>query len=537
MIRINQLKLPINSDESGLDRLIRKALRLRDSDKFNYSIVKKSIDARHKDNLMYIYSVNVTLSGLDEAAKVRKLNNNNIMSTKEQPYVFPVAKINASDSRIVVIGSGPAGLFCGLFLARAGLRPLVCERGACVEERSAVVDRFWLTGELDESSNVQFGEGGAGTFSDGKLNTAVKDRTGRIRKVLETFVEFGAPEDIRWLAKPHIGTDILKTVVRNIREEIKALGGNVIFNARVDDFYIEKNTVKGVHIVTETGSYDKECDYLVLAPGHSARDTFVKLHSKGAAMESKAFAVGLRLEHPQKLINDYMYGGIDTAGLPTADYKVTAHSANGRGVYSFCMCPGGYVVNASSEPGMLCVNGMSYSGRDGRNANSAIVVTVSPEDFGGNDVLAGMDFQRRLEKAAYDTASGKVPYQLNHDFRKGIISDGYGSVTPQIKGLYAPGNLRDVLPEFISESIIDGMKTFDKIINGFDMPDAVFSGVESRTSSPVRILRSLDTLESINIRGLYPCGEGAGYAGGITSAAVDGIKVAEAVASHCAAGI
>lgn len=533
MIRINQLKLPVQDDESNLEKLIRKALRLHCNEDFTYHIVKRSIDARHRNNILHIYSVDVKLKNTDESALVRKVNNNNIMLSNEKHYEFPVSNISGFHGRIIIAGSGPAGLFCGLFLARAGLCPVICERGADVDERSRIVDRFWLTGILSESTNVQFGEGGAGTFSDGKLNTAVKDKTGRIRKVLETFVEFGAPQSILYINKPHIGTDILKKVIKNIRNEIISLGGEVIFNTTVDDFYTHNGAISGVHLVTESGSYDMECNYLVLAPGHSARDTFKKLADKGVAMESKAFAVGLRLEHPQKLINNYMYGSIDTDNVPAADYKVTAKCNNGRGVYSFCMCPGGYVVNASSEPGMLCVNGMSYSGRDGCNANSAIVVTVSPEDFGGNDILDGMHFQRNMEKAAFNAAAGKVPYQLNEDFQKGIASESVQDVIPQIKGLYAPGNLRNVLPEFISESIIDGMKTFDKIIDGFNMPHAVFSGVESRTSSPVRILRSDDSLESINVHGMYPCGEGAGYAGGITSAAVDGIKTAEAIAALC----
>lgn len=531
MIRINQLKLKLNADETELSALIKKGLRLKAAERFTYEIARKSIDARRKDSIMYVYSVDVRLDSRErEQAVVTKLNNNNIMLTNEEKYVFPSVR-SKENPRIVIAGSGPAGLFCGLFLARAGFAPVIYERGASVDERVDKVNRFWQDGILDCETNVQFGEGGAGTFSDGKLNTAVKDKSGRIRKVLETFVEFGANPEIKYISKPHIGTDILKNIVRNIRNEIERLGGKVIFNAKVADIYIEKNTVKGVKIREKGGKeYDDLCDRLVLAPGHSARDTFEMLCGKGMPMERKAFAVGLRIEHPQKFINRYMYGDMDSRKFPAADYKVTAKASGGRGVYSFCMCPGGYVVNASSEQKMLCVNGMSYSGRSGINANSAVVVTVSPEDFGGNDVLGGMYFQRRLESAAYKTGGGLVPYQLNEDFASGRKSTGYGNVVPQIKGGASPADLREIFPEYISETIIDGMKTFDKIIRGFNMPEAVFSGVESRTSSPVRILRD-EGLESISLSGIYPCGEGAGYAGGITSAAVDGIKTAEAVAA------
>lgn len=530
MIRINQLKLNIGAGQHELLALIRKNLRLSANEKFTYEIVKKSIDARRKDHIMYIYSVNVQLQNPDrEKVIVRNVDNNNIMLTTVEKYRFPSVNYN-KDSRIIIAGSGPAGLFCGLFLARAGLRPVIYERGADVDNRTRLVDNFWNMGILDSETNVQFGEGGAGTFSDGKLNTAVKEKAGRIRKVLETFVEFGANPEIIYINKPHIGTDILKKVVKNIRCEIEKLGGRVVFNAKVSDIYIEKNHIKGVHIITKNGEeYDDVCHSLVLALGHSARDTFEMLCRKGLAMEQKAFAVGMRLEHPQELISRYMYGDIDYSKLPTADYKVTAKASTGRGVYSFCMCPGGYVVNASSEQKMLCVNGMSYSARDGINANSAIIVTVTPEDFGSGDVLGGMYFQRKLESAAYKAGNGAVPYQLNEDFVKGRTGAGYGSVIPQIKGRSQSANLREIFPEYICETVIDGMKSFDKIIKGFNMPDAVFSGVESRTSSPVRMMRG-DNMESISISGIYPCGEGAGYAGGITSAAVDGIRIAEAIA-------
>lgn len=525
MIRINQLKLNINQSEEALKSKIRRALRLK-SGSFAYEIVRKSIDARHKDNLMYVYSVDVSCPDIDEIKKVKELNNKNIMYTNTAKYAFPKA-LYARDKKIAIVGSGPAGLFCGLFLARAGYKPVIYERGSEVSERSRIVKAFWESGELDPDTNVQFGEGGAGTFSDGKLNTAVKEKSGRIRKVLETFVEFGAPLEILYINKPHIGTDILEKVVYNIRCEIERLGGRVEFNSRVTGVDIKNGGVRAICI---NGRTEVCCDRLVLAIGHSARDTFLMLNEAGLIMEPKAFAVGLRIEHPQSMINSYAYGCPECGRLPAADYKLTAKAANGRGVYSFCMCPGGYVVNASSEAGHTCVNGMSYSGRNGSNSNSAIVVTVAPEDFGNGGVFGGMEFQRKLEAAAYREGKGAVPVQLNGDFAAGRESLSLGRVTPQIKGRYEFCNLREILPEFICESVIDGMKSFGKIIDGFNMPDAVFAGVESRTSSPVRMLRK-ENFQSASVNGVFPCGEGAGYAGGITSAAVDGIKTAEAVAA------
>lgn len=527
MIRINQIKCKINNPEQNISGKIRKALRLKDGIEFKYEIIKKSVDARKKDCLMYIYSVNVWLKGINEKDLVKRLHDNNIMLTEEDKFMFPHVLLN-SDKRIAIIGSGPAGLFCGLFLARAGFKPVIFERGSDVHERTAIVNAFWETGVLDTQTNVQFGEGGAGTFSDGKLNTVVKEKGGRIRKVLETFVEFGAPREILYDAKPHIGTDILRNVVYNIRKEIENLGGKVLFNSQMTDVYMTDGVIKGIRI---NDSEDYECDRLVLALGHSARDTFELLKTRGLAMETKAFAIGMRVEHPQSLINKFAYGMEKdiTIPLPVPSYKVTAKASNNRGVYSFCMCPGGYVVNASSEQNRLCVNGMSYSKRDGLNANSAIIVTVSPEDYYKDDVLDGVKFQRILEENAFKAGCGMVPYQLNEDFIVGKASVSYGNVIPQIKGRSKAANLREIFPEYVCESVIDGMKSFDKMINGFNMPDAVFSGVESRTSSPVRMTRD-DLLQSISIKGVYPCGEGAGYAGGITSAAVDGIKVAVAIA-------
>lgn len=527
MIKINQIKLSIDSNENALENKIRKALHLNNNDTFSFSILKKSIDARKKDNIMFIYSVGVIVNSINENKLVSKLKNKDISIYEEEKYNFPSIANSNPNKKVAIVGLGPAGLFCGLFLARAGIIPTIYERGASVHERTQIVNAFWETGELNISTNVQFGEGGAGTFSDGKLNSVIKEKAGRIKKVLETFVEFGASPDILYTNKPHIGTDVLSVIVERIRNEIIRLGGVVNFNSQVTDFYINGGKITGVKI---NNSYDEEFDSVILAPGHSARDTFELLQKKEVPMETKAFAVGMRVEHPQSLINNYAYGTDTNMKLPVADYKVTAKAFNERGVYSFCMCPGGYVVNASSETNMTCVNGMSYSKREGNNANSAIVVTVNPEDFGSNDILSGMHFQRELESKAFIAGKGGIPYQTNEDFTKGNTTKNFGSVKPCILGKHIGANLREIFPEYISESIIDGMKSFDKIVRGFNMGDAVFSGVESRTSSPVRILRD-ESFQSLSVKGLFPCGEGAGYAGGITSAAVDGIKVAEAVAT------
>lgn len=526
MIKIHQLKLNPDHSQQELREQIRRKLNLKEQ-KFSYEIEKQSVDGRNKPYIKYIYSVGVVISGYSDAMQeklVKKLNDNNIMYTNEEPYCFPEVKPGHFNERIVIIGTGPAGLFCGLMLARAGLKPVLFERGSDVASRKEKVLKFWETGVLDTECNVQFGEGGAGTFSDGKLNTQIKDPAGRIRRVLETFVEFGASKEILYSSKPHIGTDILMQVVYNMRQEIERLGGEIYFDSKMTDICIEKDEKSVIINNDKRVRFDK----LVLALGHSARDTFEMLLSKGFAMEQKAFAVGVRVEHPQKMIDDYAYGE-NIYELPAASYKVTYKAKEGRGVYSFCMCPGGYVVNASSEEGRLCVNGMSYSGRDSRNANSAIVVTVTPADYKafGDSPLAGMEFQRNLEKKAYAEGKGKIPCQTYECFQNNEDCSGFGDVIPCTKGAYTPGNLHRVFSEELCSLIAEGMEGFSRQLPGFNRGDAVLLGVESRTSSPVRIVRN-EALVS-NFDGIYPCGEGAGYAGGITSAAIDGMRVAEAI--------
>ncbi|MCD7744357.1 MAG: FAD-binding protein [Lachnospiraceae bacterium] len=639
-----------------------------------YEIVRRSIDARKKPNLYYVYTIDVSLAHPQAVAK--KLRNRHVTAVEPKEYVFPYNDtIHFADNfpdksrkdafkdqsvnpcRPVIVGSGPAGLFCALMLSRAGLRPILLERGEAVEKRTESVRHFWATGNLNPASNVQFGEGGAGTFSDGKLNTMIKDPDGKIRFVLREFVKAGADPSILWSHKPHIGTDVLVRVVKHMREEIIRLGGEVRFETCLTGIRRAEASAEapvGMHSVsnaneshssTSSGNCSMDGSYyilelnngasilhasrIVLAIGHSARDTFQMLYDANYSMEAKAFAVGLRVQHSQAMIDQAMYGTQrDPQGdhinntkslsegflnhsknqsgrrpeepsldLGPAPYKLTHKCENGRGVYSFCMCPGGYVVNASSEPGMTAVNGMSYSDRGSRNANSAIVVTVTPEDyrsFSGNNIkisdrygehndghqsdnnqmitsakvnetselnqavrmktdrtdvsnqvarmkidetdalhhdtnaLDGIAFQRQLERAAFQCGDGRIPVQRFEDYCMDRASQTPERLMPEIKGQWAMANLRSVLPEELNASIIEGMHAFGRRIPGFDGPDVLFAGVESRTSSPVRILRG-DDCQSVSHPGIFPCGEGAGYAGGITSAAVDGIRVAEAV--------
>lgn len=543
MLRINQIKLnadtPADEYSVKLRNAIAKAVRVKPEEIYDISIIRRSLDARKKPELFYSFLVD--FSARDEgkilkSAKSNKSLQNNLKVSDSVDYVFPFT--GNTDKRIIVVGSGPAGLFCGLFLARAGFKPVILERGEDVDSRTATVDEFWKTGKLNTSSNVQFGEGGAGTFSDGKLNTLIKDTYGLNSVVMKTFTEFGADESILYDAKPHIGTDVLKNVVKGIREEIIRLGGTVHFNTKVTELVIDNERI--VSAKCENGSvYD--CDSLVLAIGHSARDTFKTLLDEGFKMEQKPFAVGLRVQHKQSMINNSQYGRIDAGDLGAAAYKVTAKSSSGRGVFSFCMCPGGYVVNASSEEGMTAINGMSYNGRAGNNANSAIIISVNPSDFGSEHPLAGVEFQRNMERKAFEIGHGSIPVQRYGAYKSSVINgeaiqnEKYcedSELKPEIKGLYEWCDIKDIMPEELNRSFIEGMESFDRSIHGFAADDVILAGIESRTSSPVRIVR--DERYISNIDGVFPCGEGAGYAGGITSAAIDGIKVAEAVAAYLA---
>ena len=534
MLRIGQLKIKTGHTKEELERKVERALGVSREEIQSIEIRKRSIDARKKPEIYYVYTVDVKLTKVKKEKAIlsrRKLKD--VSEAKETSYEFPACR-EASEMkhRPVVVGSGPAGLFCAYLLAKHGYRPILIERGAPVEERKKAVEAFWETGVLDTRTNVQFGEGGAGTFSDGKLNTLVKDPAGRNREVLKIFVAHGAPEEILYENKPHIGTDILIDVVRRMRESIEDSGGECRFYTKLTGISTGDGRVKEIRIEEQGKESLIPAEVVVLALGHSARDTFAMLKETGVFLEAKSFAVGVRVEHLQKRINLSQYGTEQHPDLPAAAYKLTAKAENGRGVYTFCMCPGGYVVNASSEEGRLCVNGMSYHGRAGKNANSAVIVTVTPEDYaadGNQGPLAGVEFQRHLEERAYEAGNGKIPVQCFGDFKNGRISDSFGEVFPQMKGAYCFGNVRGIFPEEIASSIQEGIEAFEQKIHGFSRDDTVLSGVEARTSSPVRITRD-ETMQSVNVQGLYPCGEGAGYAGGITSAAMDGMKTAEAVA-------
>ena len=537
MIRIQQLNLEIPSfqteeeydeyQKKQLEKKMIKLLKINNKELISWNIVRRSLDARKKPILYYSYIVDVCVKSEAEVFKKSRLKNASVIIEKE--YEFPKVSNPEAYSRPVIVGLGPAGLFCGYYLAKQGLQPIILERGKKVEERLKDVEEFWNTGILNPASNVQFGEGGAGTFSDGKLNTLVKDKYGRNKEVLKVFVEHGAPEKILYDQKPHIGTDVLMDVVRNMRTKMLQWGAEIHYETQMTELIQENDRITGVK--TADGKVFNT-NSVVLAIGHSARDTFQMCHENKLAMEAKAFAVGFRVEHPQQLINIQQYGEAYPDCLPAAAYKVTAKSDNGRGVYSFCMCPGGYVVNASSEEGHLAINGMSYSKRDGKNANSAIIISVTPEDFSGQGPLSGVEFQRQIEKKAYEIGNGKIPIQYYKDFKQKSEHEGQipEDFAPAIKGIYTLGNVNEILPKELNQSFIQGMEHFHKIIPGFADDLALVSGIESRTSSPLRILRD-ESGQSTSLKGLYPCGEGAGYAGGITSAAMDGIYIAERIAT------
>ncbi len=557
MIRISQCKCSIE-DPRSLKQLAADFLRIpADSVRF-VRIHRRSVDARKRGEISYVYTLDVATDR--DPLLLRRLGRKGVTAVSDPVRIFPESGSTPLAHRPVVVGAGPAGLFAAYDLALHGYRPLLFERGWDVERRTRDVAAFWNGAPLDPRSNVQFGEGGAGTFSDGKLNTAVKDPAGRIRQVFQTFVDCGADPEILYDSHPHIGTDELAQVIRSLRGKILEAGGEIRFGCRVTDFLIRDGRLEAL-CYEESGAdgtlkaLEIPCEVCVLAVGHSARDTFALLKERGIPMEAKPFAVGFRVEHPQEMIQTCQYGASGHL-LPPASYKVTARSADGRGVDSFCMCPGGRVVNASSEPGRLAVNGMSSHARDGRNANAAIVVAVQPEDFllwsdparwgearayagtdpaGGttrSDCLAGVTFQRILEERAYRAGQGRIPVQLFGDYLARRPSSGLGEVIPDTAGGYRLGDVREILPAQLGDAVAEGIRAFGRQIAGFDREDAVLSGVESRTSSPVRILRD-EQMESA-VKGLYPCGEGAGYAGGITSAAMDGMKAAEKIAARYA---
>lgn len=538
MLQYRQCKIEYTKDSHGeLVKKLAGQLRVHPKDIREMQLLHKSLDARKKPELYYTYTVAFTCP--DEEQVLRKnRKDKNLSIFVPQPSLWErtceVRQEEETGERIVIVGSGPAGLMCAYFLAQCGKKPLIIERGGSMWERVDKVSKFWEQGELDEETNVSFGEGGAGTFSDGKLNTGVKDKTGKKAFVLDAFVKHGAPEEIRYLAKPHIGTDKLRNVILSMRETIEELGGTYRFHTRFTGFCQENPgsvRVSGIRVCNENGEEEViPCDRCVLAIGHSARDTFEVLKDAGIPMQQKPFAVGVRVEHPQKKINKIQYG-IDDTRLPAADYKLTGRTSDDRGVYSFCMCPGGYVVNASTEAGMTAINGMSNHARDSARANSAIIVTVDERDFESTDVLAGVAFQRELERRTFEEGHGKIPVQRLGDFARNQATESLEGMCPSTKGRFVPANVKKILPPFVADGIMEGMRQFGARMRGFDDEDTLLLGTETRTSSPVRIVRN-ETFESDGMPGLYPCGEGAGYAGGIMSAAMDGLRVAVQIVSE-----
>lgn len=525
MIRVRQVEVDV--DKYSRDEIINsisRKLRINRNSINGFQINKMSIDARRKPYLKYILEVDINVSNEFDILD-RYKSSNDVLLTPNEDYTFKPSGVVSLKNRPLVVGSGPAGLFLSYMLALNGYKPLVIERGKCVDERVKMVDEFWKTGKLDLNTNVQFGEGGAGTFSDGKLNTLVKDPMNRCKLVFKTFVECGADPEIMYDFKPHIGTDVLRDVVSNLRNKIISLGGEFRYNTTLTDIIVSDNKIIGA-ILNNNERID--CEVIGLCIGHSARDTFKMLLDKDVHMEPKPFAIGVRIQHSQEMINLSQYGVKNHELLGAAPYKLTHKASNGRGVYTFCMCPGGYVVNSSSEDKRLAINGMSYNKRDSKNANSAILVTITPADFGSLP-MDGINFQRELEEKAYSIGKGLIPVQLFKDYKDNRISTNFLSVDPLFKGGYTFANINEIFPSYINDSLKEGIDAFGYKIKGFNNDDAILAAVESRTSSPVKIVRDDEGLSSIS--GLYPCGEGAGYAGGITSAAMDGIKVFEYISS------
>lgn len=524
MIRLTSIKLPLDYTDADIRKACAMELRISEGAIENTALYRRSIDARHKDDIHYVTSVDVHLN-TNEKAAVSRSKSKNAAITEEYRYT-PLTPRDTG-KRPLIVGTGPAGLFCALTLAQSGIRPILIERGSCVEERTKAVDGFWNGGTLDPECNVQFGEGGAGTFSDGKLNTGTKDN--RARKVLTEFAAHGAPEEILYNAQPHIGTDKLRDTVRNIRKELLRLGAEIYFDTKLTDILVRDGMIYGAEVQTHSGKQIIECSEVVLAIGHSARDTFEMIESKGIAVEPKPFSVGVRIEHLRENIDRSQYGEAYKK-LPAAAYKQSVHLKDGRGVYTFCMCPGGMVVASQSEPDTIVTNGMSEFARDQVNSNAALLVSVAPDDIVGEGVLKGMYFQRELEKKAFIAGGGNyhAPVQRVGDFLIRQNSERFGEVLPS----YRPGTefsqMENILPTFVTQSLREAIPLIERRLKGFSHPDAVMTAVESRSSSPIRIIRGED-MQSVSLKGLYPCGEGAGYAGGIVSAAVDGIKVAEKI--------
>lgn len=527
MIRLSNIKADLDIGLEGLKEIAAIKTGLDPERIIGVKIAKRAVDARNKSHVHFVYSLDIEVDGDEEyIASILAWKDAEIVH--DEIFCKPQAK-SVSDVRPVVVGSGPGGMLAGLVLAEAGLKPIILERGKPVNERIADVDLFWKTGHLKPESNVQFGEGGAGTFSDGKLMTGIKkDRY--VRKVMEELVAAGAPEDILYLAKPHIGTDRLALIVPKIREKIISLGGEYRFENRLKNLVVKDGKLQGIKIEKSGGEiYEMPCEKLILAIGHSARDTFEMLNEAGVVMEAKPFAVGVRIEHSQEMINKAQYGNY--AGNPhlgAADYKLAVHLPNGRSAYTFCMCPGGEVVAAASETGRVATNGMSRYARNEKNANSALLVGITPDDFTDKHPLGGMYFQRKIEEAAF-RAGGEnyyAPAQMVGDFLKKQVSQSWGNVEPSYKPGVKAANLDEIFPPYITETLRAALPEMGRKLRGFDVYDAVLTGPETRSSSPVRILRG-ENLESLSLKGLYPCGEGAGYAGGIVSAAADGVKIAE----------
>ena len=524
MLRVSNIKLSIDDDKSKIKSTLIKKLKIKEKELVKYFIYKESIDARKRGKIDFVYTVDVVVNN---ESKILKKKLKDVVEIKQREYIGVASGGQKLENRPVVIGSGPAGLFASLVLAQRGYIPIMLERGLDVDNRTKDINNFWTERKFKNNSNVQFGEGGAGTFSDGKLTTRIKDI--RCRKVLEEFVNFGAPDEILYANKPHVGTDILKNVVKNIREEIIRLGGSVKFDAKVTQINVEGSKIKSVVVNDEETI---ETNVVILAIGHSARDTYEMLYEKGVKIIQKPFAIGARIEHPQILINKSQYKEFyNHEKLGAADYKLIEHTSNGRTAYTFCMCPGGTVIASASEEGEVVTNGMSEHARDKENANSAFLVNVKPSDFGSDHPLAGVEFQRKYEKLAYELGGRNynAPVQLVGDFLQDRVSTDLGKVKPSYKPGYTFANLRDCLPEFVCETMKEALPKLDKKLNGFSMYDAVLTGVETRSSAPIRIVRDEETLESVSVQNLYPCGEGAGYAGGIVTAAVDGIKCAEKI--------